>query len=313
MIQDGNIKNNTVLHKFMNQQNDKKTTDLTPLQKFGLNLNQVYKKQIQNFLGDEKTAMKFISSIVADCQRNPKLLECTQSSLINSYMTMAQLGFMPSSISGEAYVLPYDNSKKNADGTWTKVKEAQLQIGYQGLVTLFYKAGVEKVAAEVVRQNDKAEYINGEFKHAVDFTKSSEERGPVIGAYVIVRFNGVDNFKYMNAKDIIAHAQKHSKSYDPAGKYSPWNPANDTEYWMYKKTVLKQCAKLVPKNETILKAIEADNQDSRISDLKKEVEQNNLQMGKFLKSQHGNKENNKEEDQNIEDPSGGEKVIDINE
>lgn len=73
-------------------------------------LNKNYINQIKNFFSDEKKALKFLSSVRADVQRNPKLLECTPESIVNSYMQMAQLGFMPSTISGEGYVLPYNNS-----------------------------------------------------------------------------------------------------------------------------------------------------------------------------------------------------------
>lgn len=259
---------------------------LTALQVFGANLNTVYRKQIENFLGDPQTASKFISSIVADCQRNPKLLTCTQSSLINAYMTMAQMGFMPSSISGEAYLIPYNISKKvieNGKEVWVKEMTAQLQIGYQGLVTLFYKAGIEKIVSGIVRANDKTTYINGQLQHEVDHKLSVEQRGEAIGAYVIVRFKGVDNIKYMNGTDIVEHAKKFSKSYNPTGKDSPWNPANDPELWMWMKTVLKQHAKLLPKNENINKALEIDNRDSKISDMKdKLLEDKSLSMGTFL-------------------------------
>jgi recombination protein RecT len=248
--------------------------------------------QVINFFGDEKQAMKFFSSVMADVQRNQKLLTCTPSSIINAYMTMAQMGFMPSGISGEAYVLPYANSKKQGDA-WIKVTEAQFQIGYQGLVTLFYRAGVEKIVAEIVRKNDKTSFVNGEITHEVDMSLSHGERGEAIGAYVTVYYNGMKQTKYMNGKDIIAHAQKYSKSYDPVGKHSPWNPANDAELWMWKKTVLKQHAKLLPKNETINRAIAEDNEDSVIADAKKLVDTTNLKMGSFLPP-HGKDEDNQE-------------------
>src|SRR5437016_4762781 len=84
-------------------------------------LHKHYMAQIKNFFGDEKQAMKFLSSVMAAVQKLPKLLECEPMSLINSFMTMAQLGLMPSDVSGEAYVLPYKD-------------KAQFQLGYQGLV-----------------------------------------------------------------------------------------------------------------------------------------------------------------------------------
>lgn len=276
-----------------------KQVAISPLQKFGLDLNTVYKKQITNFLGDEKTASKFISSIVADVQRNPKLMECTRESLINSYMTMAQLGFMPSQISGEAYVLPY---KIAGDMT------AQLQVGYQGLVTLFYQGGIEKINSEIVRKNDKVSFVNGEMSHEIDLTKSSQERGEAIGAYVKIMFRGVENVKYMNAKDILAHGQKFSKSYNPTGQYSPWNPANDPELNMWRKTVLKQMAKLLPKNEIINRAIAEDNKDSIISDRLENAkeESNSLSMKNLIKSPNENKKDDKKDKDETPNAEGNE-------
>jgi len=72
-----------------------------------------YQKQIENFFGDKKQALRFLSGVVASIQQTPGLLDCTPQSLINSFIVMAQAGFMPSAISGEAYVLPY----KTKNGT----------------------------------------------------------------------------------------------------------------------------------------------------------------------------------------------------
>lgn len=262
-------------------------------------LHKNYMKKIQNFFNDEKQAMKFLSSVMLDVQRNPKLLECTPMSIVNSYMMMAQLGFMPSGVSGEAYVLPYSISKKDGD-KWVKVMEAQFQLGYQGLVTLFYKAGVEKITSAIVRKNDITTFINGELKHEIDITLSSAERGAIIGAYSIVSFKGKDSTKFMNAKDILAHGAKFSKSFDVSGKYSPWNPENDPEGWMFVKTVLKQHAKLLPKNETIYNAIAEDNKDSVISDRIQGVleESQTLKMGALnVQNNEENKNSADEENQ----------------
>lgn len=267
-------------------------------------LNERYLVQIKNFFADEKKALKFLSSVRSDIQRNPKLLECEPMTIVNSYMTMAQLGFLPSSVSGEAYVLPYNNSKKEGD-SWVKVLEAQFQMGYQGFVTLFYQAGIEKITSEIVRKNDKFSLVNGELRHEIDLTLSNKERGEAIGAYVKIVFRGVENMRYMNAKDILEHAQKFSKSYDATGKYSPWNPANDPELNMWRKTVLKQMAKYLPKNEIINKAIELDNRDSIIADRLDSAinESQGLKMGNLLNTNEKNnakkesigKEENKDE------------------
>jgi recombination protein RecT len=252
-------------------------------------LHKNYMTQIKNFFGDEKQAMKFLSSVMASVQKTPKLIECEGGSLINSFMTMAQLGLMPSDVSGEAYVLPY-----NVQGSM----KAQFQLGYQGLVTLFYRAGGTGIRAEIVRKNDKFSLINGKIEHEIDIMRSNKDRGEVVGAYAIAIVNGEEISKAMNIDDIMAFGKKFSKSFD--SKYSPWNTENDPEGWMYKKTVLKQLAKLLPKNETIYKALEEDNQDSRISDVKKMVDKNDISMGNFLKD---GKEKNKAKNETEQDES----------
>lgn len=210
-----------------------------------------YMAQIKNFFGNEKQAMKFLSSVMSAVQKTPKLLECDAPSLINSFMTMAQLGLMPSDVSGEAYVLPYAG-------------KAQFQLGYQGLVTLFYRAGGQSIRAEIIRAKDLFSYENGTIKHTIDIFKSNEERGEPIGAYAVALVNGHEIAKAMNKKDILAIGAKFSKSFNT--DFTPWKEKNDPELFMWKKTVLKQLGKLLPKNETINKALAEDNQDSVIGD-----------------------------------------------
>lgn len=229
-----------------------------------------YQKQIENYFGDEKKALKFLSSVVASVQRLPKLLECESISIINSFITMAELNLMPSDVSGEAYVIPYKN-------------KAQFQLGYQGLVTLFYRAGIKSIVAEIVYKKDKFSLKNGVITHEPDVF--ADDRGEAIGAYVIIETQqGGKISKVMNKKEIIGIGKKFSKSFN--SNYSPWNASNDPELWMWKKTVLKQVAKLVPKNETIFKAIDEDNKDSIISDRRLKLaqeESKGLAMGKLVK------------------------------
>jgi recombination protein RecT len=213
-------------------------------------LAQNYMAQIKNFFLKEDQAMKFLSSVMADVQKNQKIIECESMSIINSYMTMAQLGLMPSGVSGEAYVLPYKG-------------KAQFQLGYQGLVTLFYRAGGQGIRAEIVRKNDKFLYVNGVIEHEIDIFKSNKERGEAVGAYAIALVNGQEIAKAMNKTDIMFTGERFSQSFK--SEFSPWNEKNDPELWMWKKTVLKQLGKLMPKNETIFKAISADNEDSEIT------------------------------------------------
>jgi len=245
-----------------------------------------YQKQIENFFGDDKKAMEFLSNVVASVQRTPKLLECEPASVINSFMMMASLKLMPSGVSGEAYVLPYNNKTGMV---------AQFQLGYQGLVTLFYRAGVRSITSEIVHENDKFSIKNGEIYHEYD---AFSERGKTKGAYVIVELQaGGKVSKVMSDKEILEIAQKFSKSFKTFG---PWSEGQDPQGWMKKKTVLKQVAKLVPKNETIYRAIDEDNKDSIIADRldNAKLEAGSMRMGNLLKS---NDEKNNQEGEGEED------------
>lgn len=238
-------------------------------------LRHEYMKQIENFFGDQRKALEFLSNVTASVQRTPKLLECDPVTVVNSFMVMASLKLMPSGVSGEAYVLPYKNNG---------VMEAQFQLGYQGIVTLLYRAGNKEVVAELVREHDTFTLTNGKIAHSVDPRKTKEERGEVIGAYAIIHTpRGGTVEQYMTIKDIHAHAAKFSKSYNSS--FTPWKKENDPEGWMPRKTVLKQAAKLAPKNEHLAMAIAEDNRDSIIGDRLDGAlaEGKELTMGNLLK------------------------------
>lgn len=260
-------------------------------------LHKNYLAQIKNFFGDEKQAMKFLSSVMASIQKLPALMECEPMSIINSFMTMAQLGLMPSDVSGEAYVLPY----KGKNGT-----KAQFQLGYQGLITLFYRAGGTGIRSEIVRANDKISFVDGVIRHEIDIFKPNAERGEAVGAYVVASVGGSEISKYMHKDDILEFGKNFSKSFNT--DFTPWKEDNDPELWMWKKTVLKQLAKLLPKNETINKAVDYDNQDSRISEVKGLVAENTLAMKNFLKSNDESKNEKGAEDKGKTVDSAGDSV-----
>lgn len=201
-----------------------------------------YKSTIENyFSGDTQQAMNFFSHIRADIEKNPKLLKCTQSSLFDAYLTMAQLRLMPSNVGGEAYVIPYGD-------------KAQFQIGYKGIVTLLYRSGVLSILSDIVMEKDSFAITNGKIEHTKDIL---QDRGEAVACYVIIKLHtGEEIHHAMNKKDIIYIGEKFSKSYKKSD--SAWQAGKDPQLWMWRKTVLIQASKLVPKNEQFARAIEKD-------------------------------------------------------
>jgi len=270
---------------------------LTVVDQVKVTLFSQYKRQIENYFGDPKKALRFLSGVISNIQRTPELQACTPLSLINSFMIMAQLGFMPSAISGEAYVLPY----KTKNGT-----VAQFQLGYQGIITLLYKAGAKSVVSEVVRLKDKFEIVNGSMTHSVNPLMTIKERGKRIGAYAIITLQtGGKVEKFMTSEDILAFGKRFSKSF--SSSFSPWNVKNDPESWMWRKTVLKQASKLAPKNETINIAMSYDNEDSVLSD-KIKKDSAGLKMGALLVKPKVEKQTTKKKNVKEENKEGKGKV-----
>lgn len=221
----------------------------TDLEVFKTELNRDYLKQVTNYFnGEKEKAMKFMSAAVYSVQKTPKLLECDKQSLMTALMTCAEYGLYPSNASGEAFILPYAG-------------KAQFQLGYQGVITLLYGAGVQSISASIIREKDQFEYEEGlepKLVHKPDVM--SADRGKAIGAYAVAVVNGQKMFKVMNEAEIMRFKDfSKAKSSD----FSPWN-SNDPELWMWKKTVIRQLSKVLPKNERLMKAFEADNEDSNI-------------------------------------------------
>lgn len=245
---------------------------LAPIDQFRVSLQKEHQKSIENFFrGDKEKVMKFMSSIVYSLKKTPKLLECKKETLINAFMTCAEYELYPSSVSGEAYVLPYKD-------------EAQFQLGYQGVITLLYRAGMQNITAEIVYANDEFDYQAGLNPTLTHRPKIFEDRGKPIGVYAVATLSsGEKQFKVLGEKDVMKF-KEFSKS--KASDYSPWNPKNDPELSMWKKTAIKQLAKFLPKNSAVYEAFEKDNKDSRISDAKALAENSDLKMGNLLKEKN---------------------------
>lgn len=233
-------------------------TQLSTINSFRQELKSAHYKTLVNFMKNEESAKKFMSAVVYSVQKTPKLLECKRDSLMNAFMQCAEFWMYPSSGSGECYVIPYKD-------------EAQFQLGYQGIVTLLYRAWIQYIRSEIIRKNDVFKYINGEIHHEIDIFKSNKDRGEAVACYVIAKVNGQEMIKVMNKEDILkfkAFSQSANAKQEWAKKLSPWNEDKDPELNMWRKTVIKQIAKTLPKSESFTKAIEQDNQDSTISESK---------------------------------------------
>ena len=191
------------------------------------------------------TPERFTRIVLSAISTNPKLAETTPQSFLAAVMTAAQLGVEPNTPLGQAYLIPYFNSKSGC-------YECQFQLGYKGMIDLAYRGGeVCVIQAQIVYENDSFTYSFGlepELRH----TPAHGERGEAVFVYAVFRTkDGGYGFDVMSMDDVREFARQHSKSYD-AG---PWQ-TNFAE--MAKKTVLKRVLKYAPLKTELKRGIAQD-------------------------------------------------------
>lgn len=210
--------------------------------------------QIKNALPANITPERMMRIALTALSKDAKLSGCTPESFMGALLTSAQLGLECNTPLGQAYLIPFWNSKKSC-------LETQFQLGYQGLIDLCYRTGqYKKIVARVVYEGDDFDYSYGLDEQLIHRPKERSEKPIYVYALYELK-NGASAFEVMSWKAIEAHAKKYSQSVQK-GYMSPWSTDPES---MAKKTVLKKVLKYAPKAVESAELIaEAVNGDSAI-------------------------------------------------
>lgn len=197
------------------------------------------------YMGNKAETARFQTAAIEYVRRNPKLLACEPTSLIMALITVAQFRFLPSGVSGEAYIIPYKT-------------EAKFQLGYKGILTLLFRTNkIAAITPKIVYKNDKFEYsegLNPVLNHVP--TPFSSPRGEAIAVYTVAQMtNGAKTFQVMSKEDVMAIKNLSKAKNSPD---SPWNSSLDPELWMWKKTCIIQHAKTLPQTPELTQALDKD-------------------------------------------------------
>jgi recombination protein RecT len=226
------------------------------------------------FNNNPKDVLRFMSSIRTCMRMNPKLANCSKDSLIDTFLKCAEWGLFPSAETGQCYIIPYG-------------KEASFQLGYQGMIELSYRCDkVKRIDAGIVRKTDGFSHVAGMkqvFKHEYD---AFGDRGEPIGAYALaILDNGEAITKVMNKNEIFefrAKSQGYQRDVKNKTKYSPWQPENDPQLNMWKKTCIRQLFKLLPKTPEALDAFN-ESEKSDIIDIQPDNRMSQAEIASFFK------------------------------
>ena len=171
---------------------------------------------------------------------NPKLYDCTWTSILGTVMEAATLGLDFSRAMGQAYAVPYG-------------KECTLIPGYRGLIGLARRSGgVRAVWARNVYGGEDFEIVQGTEERIYHKPRTKGESGEYIGSYeVAVMPDGTTQPEWM-PNDEIEKIRRRSKAKDNG----PW--VTDTDE-MRKKTVVRRLLKYLPMSPELARALEAED------------------------------------------------------
>lgn len=155
--------------------------------------------------------------------KEPKILNCTISSIIDAALFCSRYGLGPGDRG--VYLVPFSTT-------------LQTIIDYKGLIQLAYRSGmVESMNAEVIYEND-AYTIEYGTNRQLNHVPKIGDRGKPIAAYAVCTLtNGASGFKLLEESEILNRRPSKLKSDSPWHK---WPMA------MWKKTAVHDLAKWIP-------------------------------------------------------------------
>ena len=165
--------------------------------------------QFNNALGEHKDA--FVASLIDLFTGDKSLQTCKPQMVIAEALRAATLRLPLNKALGFAYIVVYNNSVKNPDGTWTKVPTPTFIPGYKGYIQLAMRTGQYRtINADYVYEGElrKVNKLSGEI--AFDGEK---KRDKIVGYFCYFELlNGFSKTLYVSVEDMAAYAKRYSPS-----------------------------------------------------------------------------------------------------
>lgn len=212
----------------------------------GLLTDPKIKAQMALALPKHMTADRLARIALTEVRKTPALSRCDQASFLGAIMQCAQLGLEPGGALGHAYLLPFENRKK-------QITEVQFIVGYRGMIDLARRSGqILSLEARAVYAADKfhvALGLNPDLTHEPAW--EADDRGPLRFVYAVAKLkDGGTQFEVMSRAEI-----ERVRAKSRAGQSGPWV---DHFEEMAKKTVIRRLFKYLPVSIELAGAVEQD-------------------------------------------------------
>jgi len=183
--------------------------------------------QLRRALPKIVTPDRLARIVLTQVRANPKLMLCTQESMLGSVMECAQLGLEPG-VLGQAWIIPYGQT-------------ATLVVGYQGMCQLAWRSRlVKSITARVVMDGYDVLFDLGAERPSHVMRMEPTEDG-LTHAYALVQTTSGGLLWDVMTRAEIDRIRERSK----ASENGPWV----TDYLaMARKTVVRRIMKLAPQS-----------------------------------------------------------------
>lgn len=219
-----------------------------------------FQATIHSTLNDAAKEKRFVASVVSACAANQMLQLCTPESILSSALLGESLKLSPSPQLGQYYMVPYDETAKDANGhaipiigadgkqviqngykQWQKIKRAQFQLGYKGYIQLALRSGYYKHLNVIsVKQGELKKWnpLTEEIDLVLIDDENTRDEAPTIGYFAMFEYlNGFTKSMYWSREKMERHALRYSKGYAAKKGYTFWEKDFDA---MAYKTMLRQ-------------------------------------------------------------------------
>lgn len=169
----------------------------------------MYQKLVNDTLGDQERARRFVAAITSAVAVNPALQECDAGTILSGALLGESLNLSPSPQLGQYYLVPYKDKRRGSI--------AQFQLGYKGYIQLAERSGQ-------YLDIDAFPVVEGEYKGRDRFTRrpilefleddGERENRPVVGYYAYFELtNGFRKVLYWSKEKMLAHADRYSQAF----------------------------------------------------------------------------------------------------
>lgn len=171
-------------------------------------------KAFTRALNNRIPTVSWLAAAKAAIWRDKKLRTANRNSVVNVLMQAATMGLRFEDALGQAYLSARENWKHTEDHGWQLQSiEAQLQVGYRGLIDLALRnKEVRSVDARLVYEHDNIDFQNGStpyLNHTWDATAPKKDRGKLVSVYAGLRFvDGFYSFEVYPYADVLEQRDK---------------------------------------------------------------------------------------------------------